>query len=88
MCDVRRGGFVVAVDWGQIAGDAIARDGIAQNGGALVAKLADALLDGQIEASTRARLVAFADSAEGGSGAERAMRVAQLLVSAPEALLQ
>lgn len=82
------GGFVVAVDWERIAGDTIAGDGIAKNGGALVATLADVLLDGQIEASTRARLVAFADSAEGGSGAERAMRVAQLLVSAPEALLQ
>jgi uncharacterized protein (DUF1800 family) len=71
------------VDWNARVGAVADGDGTA-----LVAALADQLLDQEVAATTRESLVAFADSADAGRGRERAARVAHLLLSAPEALLQ
>jgi len=73
----------LAVDWDERLGAAAAGDGAT-----LVAVLAERLVDGDLAASSRDELTAFADSADAGRGAERAARIAHLMLSAPEALLQ
>ncbi len=79
----------VTIDWERVAGDAAAASAAGEPGGGerLVVQLSQRLIDGALLPETTARIAAFAQTAEAGTGETRVRRVAQLVLSAPEALL-